>query len=175
MAIYEEPFWQYSSSMAAPQIPWEPHGSVPDGAAQFLAAGRVAHLALLDGNPPIAVPFRYHFDPAQPGRLYLHGPAASLALRLAASGARASVTVLLLDGVVGSRSAMNSPVRYRSVVCLGRGRAVAEGLGPAIYQGMLARYDPSRAAGGDPAARDAQLDSALVVEIAIEAWRTTPV
>ena len=175
MAIYEGPFWQYSSSMAAPQILRQPDGASPKGAAEFLAAGRVAHLALLDGRPPIAIPFRYHFDPGQPDRLYLHGSAASLALRLAASGACVRVTVSLLDGVVGSRSAMNSSIPYRSVVCFGRGRAVAGGPGRAIYHGMLARYDPSRAAGRNPAARDAQPDSALVVEIGIEEWRTTPV
>jgi len=172
MAIYEEPFSQYSWSMSATRtrIQRHPERAVPDRAAEFLAAGRVAHLAFVEGGQPIAVPFGYHFDPAQPDRLYLHGSTASRALQLGASGAPLCVTVTILDGLVYSKSAMYHSMNYRSVLCFGRGSRVTDrARQQALFEAMIARYYPGRAPGRDYApATDAQLDATLLVEVALE-------
>lgn len=58
--------------------------------------------------------------------LYVHGSVGSRLIQAAASGAPLCVTVTLLDGVVLARSVFNHSMNYRSVVVLGRGRAVAD-------------------------------------------------
>ena len=152
------------------QIRIHPERSVPERAAEFLGAGRVAHLALLDGEQPIAIPFGYHFNPAQPDRLYLHGSQASRALMIAASGAPVCVTVTLLDGLVYSKTARYHSMNYRCVICFGRGRRVTDRTTQQrVYEGMVGRYFPGRSAPRDYAlATDAHLDGTLLVEIAIE-------
>ncbi|MBZ5576237.1 MAG: pyridoxamine 5'-phosphate oxidase family protein [Acidobacteriia bacterium] len=152
------------------EIRRHPERGVPEQAALFLAAGRVAHVAFVEGEQPIAVPFGYQFDPGRPDRLYLHGSPASRALRLAASGAPLCVTVTILDGLVYSKTALNHSMNYRSVVCFGRGRQVTDhGRQQAVYAGMVGRYFPGRTAGRDYApATPAQLDATLLVEVEIE-------
>jgi len=154
------------------QIRQHAERSAPERAAEFLEAGRVAHLAFVDGEQAIAIPFGYHFDPARPGRLYLHGSPASRALRLAASGMPVSVTVTLLDGLVYSKTALYHSMNYRCVVCFGRGRLVTDRAAQQeVYAGMVRRYFPGRTAGRDySSATDAHLDATLLVEIAIEEW-----
>ena len=172
VAISKEPFSEYSPSMAKKrsEIQRHPDRGAPARAAEFLAAGRVAHLAFLEGEQPIAIPFAYHFDPAWPERLYLHGSPASRALRLAASGAPLCVTVTLVDGFVYSKSAMYHSMNYRSVVCFGRGSLVTDrSTQQTVYEGMVRRHFPGRTPGKDYApATDAQLDATLLVEVAIE-------
>jgi nitroimidazol reductase NimA-like FMN-containing flavoprotein (pyridoxamine 5'-phosphate oxidase superfamily) len=152
------------------EIQRHPERSAPDRAAEFLAAGRIAHLALVEGGQPMAIPFGYHFDASRPGRLYLHGSPASRALRVAASGVPVSVTVTILDGLVYSKTALNHSINYRSVVSFGRGRQVTDHqTQQEIYAGMVARYFPERTVGRDyAAATTAQLNSTLLVEIQIE-------
>lgn len=152
------------------EIQRHPERGAPDRAAEFLAAGRIAHLALVDGGQPLAIPFGYHFDPSRPDRLYVHGSPASRALRLAASGVPVSVTVTILDGLVYSKTALNHSMNYRSVVCFGRGRQVMDPQAQQqIYTGMVTRYFPERTVGRDyAAATSAQLNSTLLVEIEIE-------
>lgn len=152
------------------EIHRHPERSVPGQAAEFLAAGRIAHLALVEGEQPIAIPFGYHFDRSRPDRLYVHGSPASRALRLAASGVPVSLTVTILDGLVYSKTALNHSMNYRSVVCFGRGRQVTDHqTQQEIYAGMVTRYFPERSVGRDyAAATGAQLNSTLLVEIEIE-------
>ncbi len=58
--------------------------------------------------------------------LYLHGSPASRMLRTLAKGVDVCVTATLLDGIVLARSVYNHSMNYRSVVVLGRARAVTD-------------------------------------------------
>ncbi len=146
--------------------------AVPERASEILAAGRIAHVAFTEDGQPFVIPFAYHFDAAQPGRLYLHGSPASRALQVAASGAPLSIAVSLLDGLIYSRSAMFHSLNYRSAICFGRGARVTDRhIQQQVYAAMIGRYFPGRSAGRDYAeATDAQLDATMLVEVAIEEW-----
>jgi uncharacterized protein len=152
------------------QVKRHPERSVPDQAAAILASGRVAHLAFIENGQPFAIPFGYHFDQAQPERLWVHGSRASRALNIAASGVPLSVTVTLLDGLVFSKSAMYHSINYRSVVCFGHGSEVTGSARQrAIYEQMIRRYFPGRTAGRDYAApTEADLGATMLVEVAVE-------
>ena len=140
-------------------------------AAEFLAAGRVAHLGFAGGEQPITVPFGYHFDPAQPDRLYLHGSQASGALRLAASGILLSVTVMLRDGLAYAKAARYDSLDYGSVVCFGQGRLVTDRTTKRrVLEGMIRRYFPARANRADFASAVTHEKDTLLVEVAIEEW-----
>lgn len=81
----------------------------------------VAHLGFVHDGQPFVIPTLH----ARAGdRVYVHGSAASRALRSAAGGLAACLTVTLLDGLVLARSAFEHSVNYRSVVLLGRLTAV---------------------------------------------------
>jgi nitroimidazol reductase NimA-like FMN-containing flavoprotein (pyridoxamine 5'-phosphate oxidase superfamily) len=58
--------------------------------------------------------------------LYVHGSAASRAIRTLAAGAPACMTVTLIDGIVLARSAFHHSMNYRSVVVLGEARPLAD-------------------------------------------------
>lgn len=82
----------------------------------ILDAGLLAHLAFVHEGQPYAIPTLH----ARVGeRLYIHGSAASRAIRTLCAGAPACLTVTLLDGLVLARSAFHHSVNYRSVVVLG--------------------------------------------------------
>ena len=91
-----------------------PERAMPDRAAAILEQGQVAHIGFCMDGAPFVVPFTYHFDVAEPDRLYIHGALASRALRQLAAGGPVCVTVTLLDGLVYSRSAKYHSVNYRS-------------------------------------------------------------
>jgi nitroimidazol reductase NimA-like FMN-containing flavoprotein (pyridoxamine 5'-phosphate oxidase superfamily) len=83
----------------------------------------VAHLAFTgEDGQPYAIPTLH----ARVGdEVWVHGSSASRTLRALGSGARACLTVTLLDGLVLARSIFNHSVNYRSVVVLGEARAVS--------------------------------------------------
>lgn len=144
--------------------------SVPDETDSILSAGLVAHVGFtLDGWPHV-VPFSYHFDPAEPSRLWLHGNPESRALTHLAAGAPVCVEVALVDGLVHSRTALYHSMNYRSAVLYGRGRAVEDAAEKRrILQGMIARYWEGRTPGRDyEAARAEHLELTTVIELAIE-------
>jgi uncharacterized protein len=87
----------------------------------ILDEGLVAHLAFtLDGQPYV-IPTLH----ARRGEvIYIHGSAASRAIRALATGAPACLTVTMLDGIVLARSAFHHSVNYRSVMVLGGARPV---------------------------------------------------
>jgi nitroimidazol reductase NimA-like FMN-containing flavoprotein (pyridoxamine 5'-phosphate oxidase superfamily) len=147
-----------------------PERGVPGRAAAILAEGRVAHIGFVEGGQPFVIPMGYHFDPDEPGSLYVHGAVDSRVMRALAGGAPVSVCVTLLDGLVYSRTAFNHSMNYRSVVCFGRGRAVQDrDRQRRLYRRMVARYFPGRAPGRDYSEpTPAQLDATALVEIAIE-------
>lgn len=82
-----------------------------------LDAGRVAHLAIADGDQPYALPVAYARDGE---RVLLHGSTGSRLFRHLAAGAPACLTVTLLDGLVLARSAFESSMNYRCAMVLGR-------------------------------------------------------
>jgi nitroimidazol reductase NimA-like FMN-containing flavoprotein (pyridoxamine 5'-phosphate oxidase superfamily) len=160
------------TSTARTRIRQHPERSVPDEAAAILAQGTVAHLGFCDGGQPFVIPLTYHYDPATPDRLYLHGAQTSRALRHLASGAPVCVTVTLLDGLVYSRTALYHSMNYRSVICFGRARRVTrEADKRAIFEGMTRRYFPGRTAGRDyDAPPSSHLRATALVEVLIEDW-----
>ncbi len=82
----------------------------------ILDAGLLAHLAFVHDGQPYAIPTLH----ARVGeQLYIHGSAASRAIRALSAGAPACLTVSLLDGLVLARSTFHHSVNYRSVVVLG--------------------------------------------------------
>jgi hypothetical protein len=89
----------------------------------ILDEGLVAHVGIVADGAPVVIPTAY----VRMGDwLYLHGSPASRLLRALARGARACVTVTLLDGLVLARSAFHHSMNYRSVVVFGRARLVRD-------------------------------------------------
>src|SRR5690348_7065219 len=82
-----------------------PERAVPDRAQEILTHGVVAHLGYSVGEQPYVIPFTFHYDPAKPDRLYLHGSHASRTLRHLGKGVPVCVTVTTVHGLVYSRSA----------------------------------------------------------------------
>ena len=84
----------------------------------------VAHLAFTgEDGQPYAIPTLH----ARVGdKVWVHGSSASRTLRTLGSGARACLTVTLVDGLVLARSIFNHSVNYRSVIVLGEARAVTD-------------------------------------------------
>jgi nitroimidazol reductase NimA-like FMN-containing flavoprotein (pyridoxamine 5'-phosphate oxidase superfamily) len=89
----------------------------------ILDAGLVGHLAFVHDEHPYAMPMLY----ARHERtLYLHGSPLSRLVKSAADGIPVCFTVTLVDGLVLARSAFHHSVNYRSVVVLGRARALED-------------------------------------------------
>ena len=84
----------------------------------------IAHLAFAgEDGQPYAIPTLY----ARVGdAVWVHGSSASRTLRTLGRGARACLTVTLVDGLVFARSIFNHSVNYRSVIVLGEARAVTD-------------------------------------------------
>jgi nitroimidazol reductase NimA-like FMN-containing flavoprotein (pyridoxamine 5'-phosphate oxidase superfamily) len=112
-----------SAPSARTQVRRVPARAVYDRAAidAILDEALLAHLAFALDGQPYAIPTLH----ARVGDvLYIHGSAASRAIRALSAGAPACLTVTLLDGLVLARSAFHHSVNYRSVVVLGRASPV---------------------------------------------------
>ena len=146
--------------------------AVPEEAPAILAAGLVAHVAFVERGQPYVIPMAYHYDPATPSILYLHGGHASRLLRRLASGAPAAIAVTLVDGLVYSRTALYHSVNYRSVVCFARAALPLDRHAATVaLEAMIARYFPGRTAGRDyEAAPPVHLDATNVIAMEIEEW-----
>ncbi|HYG99464.1 MAG TPA: pyridoxamine 5'-phosphate oxidase family protein [Terriglobales bacterium] len=147
-----------------------PERSAPEARNSVLLQGQVAHVAFNDGDQVVVVPFTYHFDPAIPDRIFLHGGQNSRAFRVMASGAPVCVEVTIVDGLVYSRDALYHSVNYRSCVCFGRAQEIREADRKAIIlRDMIRRYFPGREEGRDyVAASEAQLHATALFEVMIE-------
>ncbi|WP_321477423.1 pyridoxamine 5'-phosphate oxidase family protein [uncultured Paludibaculum sp.] len=147
-----------------------PERAANQEAADFLAAGTVAHVGFQVNGQPYVIPFSYQFDGSTPDRLYLHGGHSSHTLRALSDGAAVCVTVTMVDGLVFSRTALNHSMNYRSVVCFGRARAIEDSEEKQrIFTSMIDRYFPGRTAGEHyAAATEAQLRATAVLEVTIE-------
>jgi uncharacterized protein len=141
-------------------------------ASAMLAEGLVAHVGIADADGPVVIPMTYHFDPATPGELYLHGAHHSRLMQAVASGERVCVTVTMVDALVYSKSGFNHSANYRSVVCFCRAAAEQPDRERqrSLLQGMIGRYFPGRAVGPDYAPiPDKHLDVTEFVALAIDA------
>jgi uncharacterized protein len=83
---------------------------------RVLDRGLVAHVAFVDGCEPVCIPLLYA---RVEDTVCIHGSVGSRALRLLADGARACLTVTLLDGLVLARSAFEHSANYESIIAFG--------------------------------------------------------
>jgi len=92
----------------------------------ILDAGFLAHVGFCVEGQPFVIPTLYGRarEAEDPGRLYLHGSAASRMLRELSTGVPACVTVTHVDGIVLARSAFHHSMNYRSVVAFGTARKI---------------------------------------------------
>jgi uncharacterized protein len=143
--------------------------AVPEKAAEFLAAGLLAHVGFVQDGQPFVIPMIYGYDPAAPDRLYLHGSQASRLQNLLATGVPVCVEVTTVDGLVYSRSALYHSANYRSVVCFGTAHAIPDAASKdAVFEKMIDRYFPGRSVGKDYlASSKAELDATSMVEVRI--------
>jgi uncharacterized protein len=152
-----------------------PERAVPDEAVEFLASGMVAHVAFVADGQPFVMPMTYHFDPAEPTRLYIHGGHHSRLVNEVRRGGNVCVEVTQVDGLVYSKSALHHSMNYRSVVVFAR--AASEANAPSVdearrvFEGMIARYHPGRTAGRDyEPVPDAHLDATALIVLEIDEW-----
>ena len=90
----------------------------------FLESQYVAHLAVVAGDHPVALPVAYALD-RDDDQLYVHGSVGAGWLRQA-PGAQVCVTVTSVDGLVLARSGFHHSVNYRSAVVIGAARLVED-------------------------------------------------
>jgi nitroimidazol reductase NimA-like FMN-containing flavoprotein (pyridoxamine 5'-phosphate oxidase superfamily) len=149
-----------------------PERAVPGEAADILSEGMVAHLGFVQDGQPFVIPFSYHYDPEMPHSLYLHGALKSRALEHLANGVPVCVTVTIVDSLVYSRKAMNHSINYRSVVLLGKARAITDQSEKyELLDQMVRRYVPGRSIGRDyDPPPPADLGITAMVEVQIEEW-----
>jgi uncharacterized protein len=149
-----------------------PERSVPEEAPAILSAGVVAHVGFEVEGQPYVIPMTYHYDPAEPKRLYLHGAHMSRLMSHLATGAAVCVTVTLTDGLVYSRTALYHSVNYRSIVCFGRASEPPDATRQGeLLEAMIARYFPGRTAGRDyEPAPPAHLEATAFIALEIEEW-----
>jgi nitroimidazol reductase NimA-like FMN-containing flavoprotein (pyridoxamine 5'-phosphate oxidase superfamily) len=94
----------------------------------------VCHMGFaLDGQPYVIPTLCARVDDT----LYVHGSAASRALRELSGGIAVCVTATLIDGLVLARSAFHHSVNYRSVVVLGTAELIE---GAAEKEAALRRF-----------------------------------
>ena len=83
----------------------------------------ICHLGFVHEGQPFVIPTLH----ARAGdQVYLHGSAASRALRTLSQGVDVCLTVTLVDGLVLARSAFHHSINYRSAVIYGSARAVTD-------------------------------------------------
>jgi nitroimidazol reductase NimA-like FMN-containing flavoprotein (pyridoxamine 5'-phosphate oxidase superfamily) len=89
----------------------------------ILDEGLVCHLGFVHDGKPAVIPTLH----ARVGdQVYLHGSAASRALRTLSQGVDVCLTVTLVDGLVLARSAFHHSINYRSAVIYGTAHAVTD-------------------------------------------------
>jgi nitroimidazol reductase NimA-like FMN-containing flavoprotein (pyridoxamine 5'-phosphate oxidase superfamily) len=90
---------------------------------EILDEGLICHVGFIDSEHPFVIPtIHARLDDT----LYLHGSPGSRTLGLLKKGARACVTVTIVDALVLARSAFHHSMNYRSAVVLGELREVTD-------------------------------------------------
>jgi hypothetical protein len=130
----------------------------------ILDEGLVCHVGIVENGQPFVMPMTYARDGE---RILIHGSRASRVMKAIAAGAEVCVTVTHADGLVLARSAFHHSMNYRSVVILGKGRALEdpgekrEGF-RRYFEGLIpGRWDHVR----EP--NDTEMKQTLLVEIPI--------
>ena len=156
----------------AVRIRSHPERTVPDERAEILATGLVVHVGFVEHGQPYVIPMTYHFDPANPRMLYLHGSHQGRLMRHLATGARVCLSVTLVDGLVYSRTALFHSVNYRSVVCFARAAPTPDRAAQrSILEAMISRYFRGRTAGRDYESPPVEhLNATAFIALEIEAW-----
>jgi len=141
--------------------------AVPDRIEEFLLAGRVAHVALVEAGAARLIPFLYHYET---GHIYIHGSPANATISMLGDGREVTVAVTDLLELVASKTASNHTANYRSVVAFGRGRPVEDVTEKRrILDAMTARYFPGRATPADYApATDDEFRKMGLIDIDID-------
>lgn len=136
-----------------------------DALYAVLDAGALAHVGFAEGGQPFVIPMLYWRDGDD---VLLHGSIASRLMGALGAGIPACVTVTHLDGLVLARSHFHHSMNYRSAVCFGRARLIADAAEKAA---ALAHFVdailPGRAAEARPADRN-ELAATHVLRMPIE-------
>jgi uncharacterized protein len=104
---------------------------------EILDAGMIAHVGFVSADgQPLVIPMLYVRDG---DRLLIHGSSASRLLNTAGEEVEICVTVTIADGLVVARSAFNSSLNYRSVVVIGKARAIHDA--PSKWDALRALTD----------------------------------
>jgi uncharacterized protein len=131
----------------------------------ILDEGLVCHVGFVHDGQPFVIPTLYARDGE---RLVIHGSAASRMLTTLGSGVDACVTVTLSDGIVVARSVFHSSMNYRSVVILGKLRAITEpdarmdALRALVEHLIPGRWNDARSP------NESELKATLILEMAID-------
>ncbi len=123
----------------------------------------VSHLGVVDDGLPVVIPTLH----ARVGsRVYLHGSAASRALR-ESRGAEVCLTATLVDGLVLARAVMHHSANYRSAMLFGEGRWVEDEVEKlAALEALVEKLVPGR--WGDartPTARELRATAVLAIPL----------
>lgn len=131
----------------------------------ILDEGLVCHVGFVADGQPYVIPTAYARDS---DRLLLHGSSASRLLNVIAGGADLCVTVTHIDGLVLARSAFHHSMNYRSVVILGKGRAIEDPAAKmAAVRCFIERLIPGRWKDArEP--NESEMKATLVVEVPID-------
>lgn len=133
---------------------------------ELLDAALVAHVAVVDGDQPYALPVGFARDGE---RLIIHGSNASRLFRGLAAGAPTCLTVTLVDGLVLARSQFESSMQYRSAMVLGRCTALTGDAKAEALDRLTERLMPGRGADARPASAK-ELAATTVLELPLVEW-----
>jgi uncharacterized protein len=131
----------------------------------ILDEGLLCHVGYSDAGTTVVLPMTYvRVDDV----IYLHGATGNQMLRLLASGARACITVTLLDGLVLSRAALHHSMNFRAVVLFGLASSVDDPEEKrAALEALVEHIVPGRSAEARPPTIE-ELRSTKVVRFPVE-------
>jgi nitroimidazol reductase NimA-like FMN-containing flavoprotein (pyridoxamine 5'-phosphate oxidase superfamily) len=130
-----------------------------------LDTAMLAHVAYVIDGQPYCTPTIHWRDG---DTLFWHGSSASRMLRHLEKGMPACLTVSHLDRLVLARTGFNHSVDYRSVMCFGSAKAIADPDEKRVaLDRMIDRYYPGRAA-GLRRPTDQEIKATAVVSMVIE-------
>ncbi len=132
---------------------------------RILDSAMLCHVSYVIDGQPYCTPTLFWREGT---RLYWHGSSASRMLRNLSDGEPACLTVTHLDSLVMARCGFNHSVDYRSAMCFGQARLVAdpEEKERALTM-MVDRFFPNRTAGLRPSSRQ-EIKATAVVWMEIE-------
>ncbi len=131
----------------------------------ILDAAMLCHVAYVIDGQPFATPTAFW---REGDRLYWHGSSASRMMRHLKAGVPVCLTVAHLDRLVLARSGFHHSVDYRSAMCFGTARLIADADEKRqALDAMIDRFYPGRAA-GLRTATDQEIKATAVIGMEIE-------